>query len=32
VDNHFYDHIGDIVDPDVRDFLSTMMKEWEARQ
>ena len=32
VDNHFYDHIGDIVDPDVRDFLSTRMKEWEARQ
>jgi hypothetical protein len=32
VDGHYYEGIGDVVDPDVRDFLYTMMKEWEARQ
>lgn len=32
VDGHYYETIGDVVDPDVRDFLSGMMKEWEARQ
>jgi len=31
VDGHFYEAIGDVVDPDVRDFLFTMMREWEAR-
>ncbi len=31
VDGHYYDGIGDVVDPDVRDFLSALMREWEAR-
>jgi hypothetical protein len=32
VDGHFYDGIGDVVDADVRDFMASVMKEWEARQ
>jgi len=31
VDGHYYNRIGDVVDPDVRDFLLGMMREWEAR-
>lgn len=31
VDGHYYESIGDIVDPDVREFLAAMMREWEAR-
>jgi hypothetical protein len=31
VDGHYYDAIGDVVDPDVREFLFAMMREWEAR-
>ena len=31
VDGHYYGAIGDVVDPDVRDFLFNMMREWEAR-
>lgn len=32
VDGHFYEAITDVVDPDVREFLLNMMREWEARQ
>lgn len=32
VDGHFYEAIPDVVDPDVREFLLNMMREWEARQ
>jgi hypothetical protein len=31
VDGHYYDAIDDVVDPDVREFLFAMMREWEAR-
>lgn len=31
VDGHYYEGIGDVIDPDVREFLASMMKEWEAR-
>lgn len=31
VDGHYYDAIGDVIDPDVREFLFAMMREWEAR-
>jgi hypothetical protein len=31
VDGHYYDAIGDVVDPDVREFLQELMREWEAR-
>lgn len=31
VDGHFYDAISDVIDPDVREYLETMMREWEAR-
>lgn len=31
VDGHFYDSVADVIDPDVRDFLTTIMREWEAR-
>jgi hypothetical protein len=31
VDGHYFDAIGDVIDPDVRDFLLAMMREWEAR-
>ncbi|HLY27480.1 MAG TPA: hypothetical protein VKQ72_14140, partial [Aggregatilineales bacterium] len=31
VDNHSYDGIGDVVDPDVREFLFSVMREWDAR-
>jgi hypothetical protein len=31
VDGHFYEAIGDVVDPDVREFLFNLMREWEAR-
>ncbi len=32
VDGHFYEGIGDVIDPDVREFLRRTIKEWEARQ
>ncbi len=32
VDGHYYDSIGDVIDADVREFLFSMMREWEARQ
>jgi hypothetical protein len=32
VDGHYYDNIEDVVDADIRDFLFSTMKEWEARQ
>jgi hypothetical protein len=32
VDGRFFDSIGDVFDPDVREFLFSMMREWEARQ
>lgn len=31
VDGHFYDSISDVIDPDVREYLEMMMREWEAR-
>ncbi len=31
VDGHFYEAIGDVIDPDVREFLFALMREWEAR-
>ncbi len=31
VDGHFYDSVAEVIDPDVREFLATMMREWEAR-
>jgi hypothetical protein len=31
VDGHYYEAIGDVVDPDVREFLFNLMREWEAR-
>lgn len=31
VDGHYYESINDVIDADVREFLSTVMKEWEAR-
>lgn len=32
VDGHYYDRIDEVVDPDVREFLFSLMREWEARQ
>lgn len=32
VDGNSYQGIGDVVDPDAREFLFSVMKEWEARQ
>jgi hypothetical protein len=32
VDGHYYNAIDEVIDPDVRDFLFAIMKEWEARQ
>jgi hypothetical protein len=32
VDGHYYEAIGDVVDPDIREFLFGIMREWEARQ
>lgn len=31
VDGHFYDSIAEVIDPDVREFLTNIMREWEAR-
>jgi hypothetical protein len=31
VDGHFYDTVAEVIDPDVREFLTTTMREWEAR-
>jgi len=31
VDGRTYDAIGDVEDPEVREFLSSMMQEWSAR-
>jgi hypothetical protein len=31
VDGHFYDTVAEVIDPDVREFLTTIMREWEAR-
>ena len=31
VDGHFYDSVAEVIDPDVREFLAAMMREWEAR-
>jgi hypothetical protein len=32
VDGHFYAGVGDVVEPDVREFLQVTIQEWEARQ
>lgn len=32
VDGHFYNGVNDVIDPDVRDLLLTVLREWEARQ
>ncbi|MCZ7545822.1 MAG: hypothetical protein M5R40_20895 [Anaerolineae bacterium] len=32
VDGHFYEGVGDVVDPDVREFLQTTVQEWQNRQ
>ncbi|MHB8625793.1 MAG: hypothetical protein ACYDBJ_01495 [Aggregatilineales bacterium] len=32
VDGRSYNGVGDVIDPDVRDFLSATLREWEARQ
>jgi hypothetical protein len=32
VDGRYWDGIGDVSDSAVRDFLTTVMREWEARQ
>ncbi|MBO9308514.1 MAG: hypothetical protein J7551_01890, partial [Chloroflexi bacterium] len=31
VDGRFYDTVAEVIDPDVREFLMTIMREWEAR-
>jgi hypothetical protein len=31
VDGHFYDTVAEVIDPDVREFLTTILREWEAR-
>ncbi|PJF34732.1 MAG: hypothetical protein CUN49_14160 [Candidatus Thermofonsia Clade 1 bacterium] len=31
VDGHFYDSVAEVIDPDVREFLINIMREWEAR-
>jgi hypothetical protein len=31
VDGHYYQSVGDVIDPDVREFLGNVMREWEAR-
>jgi hypothetical protein len=31
VDGHFYDSIAEVIDPDVREYLTNIMREWEAR-
>ncbi len=31
VDGHFYDSVSEVIDPDVREFLMNIMREWEAR-
>ncbi|MBX3081271.1 MAG: hypothetical protein KF716_06520 [Anaerolineae bacterium] len=32
VDNRYFDSIAEVDDPAVRDYLLTMMREWESRQ
>jgi nitrogen fixation-related uncharacterized protein len=32
VDDQVYDGIGDVTDPEVRDLLQTVIREWEKRQ
>ncbi len=32
VDGRSYDHVGDVDDVEVRDFLQDVIREWEARQ
>lgn len=32
VDGRFYEHVDDVVDVDVREFLQGVIREWEARQ
>lgn len=32
VDGRSYNGVGDVIDPDVRDFLTATFREWEARQ
>lgn len=32
VDGHYYDAVGDVIDADVREFLFSVLREWEARQ
>jgi hypothetical protein len=32
VDNRTYQHVDDVVDVDVREFIQTVIREWEARQ
>ncbi len=31
VDGHFYDSVAEVIDADVREFLTNIMREWEAR-
>lgn len=32
VDGRNYNHVDDVIDPDVRDFIRATIREWEARQ
>lgn len=32
VDGRFYEHVDEVVDVDVREFLQGVIREWEARQ
>lgn len=32
VDGRFYDGVGDVEDEDVRNFIQSIIREWEARQ
>lgn len=32
VDGRFYEHVDEVVDVDVREFLQNVIREWEARQ
>jgi hypothetical protein len=32
VDGRTYPHVDEVIDPDVRDFIQNVIREWEARQ
>ena len=32
VDGMYYEHVDEIIDPDVREYIRNVIKEWEARQ